>query len=189
MCKWQCTDPRGLPVRPTISHQAQFPAPNTQQSLNTKEGSFVPALENLLFTHQINISSTRTVTNLTMDERAKIPVSLPCANPTVSYWQDPPDDLADHRSTPDLPEFVDTVIIGSGITGAAVAWGLLQGPNPGSILMLEARQACSGATGRNGEYILYAHPRNSYPTSHSHLPRSPTSFTYLLHPPPRSPSL
>ncbi|KAG7286512.1 hypothetical protein NEMBOFW57_008823 [Staphylotrichum longicolle] len=91
-----------------------------------------------------------------MDERAKIPVSLPVANPTVSYWQDPPDAIADHRTTPDLPSSADTVIIGSGITGAAVAWHLLQGPNPGSILMLEARQACSGATGRNGGHTKHA---------------------------------
>jgi hypothetical protein len=161
MCKWpSCTGPHGLRVRPTIAHQAPFPAPNTQQTLNTKEGSSVPFFANLLFSYQINISSTRTVTNLTMDERAKIHVSLPCANPTVSYWQDPPDDLADHRSTPDLPEFADTVIIGSGITGAAVAWGLLQGPKPGSILMLDARQACSGATGRNGE-----HPSLTFPST------------------------
>ena len=86
-----------------------------------------------------------------MDERAKIPVYLPVANPTLSYWQDPPDPLADHRTTPDLPTSADTVIIGSGITGAAIAWHLLQSPNPGSILILEARQACSGATGRNGK--------------------------------------
>ncbi|KAK3292463.1 FAD dependent oxidoreductase [Chaetomium fimeti] len=103
-----------------------------------------------------------------MDERARIPVSLPCANPTVSYWQDPPDELADHRSTAELPDTADTVIIGSGITGAAVAWGLLQGPNPGSILMLEARQACSGATGRNGghtkaaSYRTFAHHTQSH---------------------------
>ncbi|KAK3303210.1 FAD dependent oxidoreductase [Chaetomium strumarium] len=101
-----------------------------------------------------------------MDERAKIPVSLPSANPTVSYWQEPPDTIADHRSTPDLPASVDTVIIGSGITGAAVAWNLLsqtQSTNPGGIVMLEARQACSGATGRNGghtksaSYRTFAH--------------------------------
>jgi hypothetical protein len=85
-----------------------------------------------------------------MEERANIPVSLPHPNPTVSYWQDPPDALADHRTTPDLPPSADTVIIGSGITGAAVAWNLLQDSNAGTILMLEARQACSGATGRNG---------------------------------------
>jgi len=88
-----------------------------------------------------------------MDERARIPVNLPLENPTQSYWQDPPDaDVADLRTTPDLPTMTDTVIIGSGITGAAVAWNLLQSPEAQgqAIVMLEARQACSGATGRNG---------------------------------------
>ncbi|KAK4238336.1 FAD dependent oxidoreductase [Achaetomium macrosporum] len=100
-----------------------------------------------------------------MDQRAKMPVSLPSANPTVSYWQDPPDAIADHRSTPDLPSSADTVIIGSGITGAAVAWNLLQSTNPGSIVMLEARQACSGATGRNGGHTKAA----SYRTFTHHV--------------------
>lgn len=86
-----------------------------------------------------------------MDQRARIPVSLPRDNPTQSYWQIPPSALADYRSSPNLPDSADTVIIGSGITGAAVAWHLLsQSTSPGSILMLEARQVCSGATGRNG---------------------------------------
>lgn len=98
-----------------------------------------------------------------MDERARIPVTLPRDNPTQSYWQDPPDGIADLRTTPDLPGNADVVIIGSGITGAAVAWNLLQHGNgsggsggsdisstPPSVVMLEARQACSGATGRNG---------------------------------------
>ncbi|KAL2175035.1 FAD dependent oxidoreductase [Thermothelomyces heterothallicus CBS 202.75] len=99
-----------------------------------------------------------------MDERAKIPVSLPCDKPTVSYWQDPPDPIADHRTTPDLPPTADTVIIGSGITGTAVAWNLLQSRNPGTIVMLEARQACSGATGRNGGHTKAA----SYRTYAAH---------------------
>lgn len=96
-----------------------------------------------------------------MDERARIPVTLPRDNPTQSYWQDPPDDIADLRTTPNLPARADVVIIGSGITGAAVAWNLLQdvdstgrngiGSMPPGIVMLEARQACSGATGRNGQ--------------------------------------
>ncbi len=102
-----------------------------------------------------------------MDERAHIPVTLPRPNPTESYWQDPSDlDVADLRSTPDLPPTADTVIIGSGITGAAVAWNILKDRDPGprgldgvaanpSILMLEARQACSGATGRNGTVFRY----------------------------------
>ncbi|KAK4248036.1 FAD dependent oxidoreductase [Corynascus novoguineensis] len=114
-----------------------------------------------------------------MDERAKIPVSLPCDNPTVSYWQDPPDAIADHRTTPDLPPTADTIVIGSGITGAAVAWNLLQGPNPGSILMLEARQACSGATGRNGGHTKAASYR-SYAAHRSALgPRAAQQIARL----------
>lgn len=101
-----------------------------------------------------------------MDERARVPVTLPRDKPTQSYWQDPPDDIADLRTTPHLPGRADVVIIGSGITGAAVAWNLLQDSDgdgdgsrnnssssstPPSVVMLEARQACSGATGRNGQ--------------------------------------
>lgn len=85
-----------------------------------------------------------------MDERAAIPVTLPRDNPTQSYWQDPPDEIADLRTTENLPANADVVIIGSGITGAAVAWNLLDVEKPPNIVMLEARQACSGATGRNG---------------------------------------
>jgi Asp/Glu/hydantoin racemase len=100
-----------------------------------------------------------------MDSRARIPVSLPRTGPTTSYWQDPPDRLADHRTTEHLPESaVDVVVIGSGITGAAVAWNLLKhipvtdgvpAAQKPSIVMLEARQACSGATGRNGKHTYF----------------------------------
>lgn len=87
-----------------------------------------------------------------MDERVALPVALPHANPTISYWQDPPDaDIADYLSTENVPETADTVIIGSGITGASVAHGLLSSERTvAKLVMLEARQACSGATGRNG---------------------------------------
>ncbi|KAK0616520.1 FAD dependent oxidoreductase [Immersiella caudata] len=96
-----------------------------------------------------------------MNERARIPVTLPVKTPTQSHWQDPPDpEIADLRTTPDLPTHADTVIIGSGITGAAIAWNLLQASSPGSIVMLEARQACSGATGRNGGHTKAASYRS-----------------------------
>ncbi|KAH6647891.1 FAD dependent oxidoreductase [Truncatella angustata] len=84
-----------------------------------------------------------------MEQRAAIPVTLPRANPTSSYWQTPPDDVADLRSTMGLPEKAEIVIIGSGITGASLAYNLLQYGRQ-DIVMLEARQASSGATGRNG---------------------------------------
>lgn len=58
--------------------------------------------------------------------------------------------MLDHRTTEELPKEADVVIIGSGATGAITALELFSGPNPPkSIVMLEAREMCSGATGRN----------------------------------------
>ncbi|KAL8341047.1 hypothetical protein RB601_006916 [Gaeumannomyces tritici] len=77
---------------------------------------------------------------------------FPNPNPTVSHWQDPPHRLASHRTTPELPtdEAWDHVIIGSGISGAAIAHKLLTRKPLLRVLMLEARTAASGASGRNG---------------------------------------
>ena len=94
---------------------------------------------------------------------------LPVPDPTPSYWQLPPHPLANHRTTSSLPttdETQDIIILGSGITGAATAFKLLHPSHPNSshnpgipnadanaktkILMLEARTAASGASGRNG---------------------------------------
>lgn len=91
-----------------------------------------------------------------MEERAAISPGLPRPNPTVSYWQDPPSDLAKHRTTQELPNTIDALIIGSGITGSSLAYNILNGPHPPSVLMLEARTACSGATGRNGGHTKCA---------------------------------
>ncbi|KAI0139121.1 FAD dependent oxidoreductase [Hypoxylon sp. NC0597] len=105
-----------------------------------------------------------------MDKRAEIPVTLPRDNPTQSYWQLEPDEIADLRSTSSLPDKADTVIIGSGITGAAVAFNLLSN-GARDIVMLEARQACSGATGRNGghtkaaSYRSFLHHEEEYGTA------------------------
>ena len=85
-----------------------------------------------------------------MEKRASIRPSLPLPNPTISYWQDPPSRLANHRTTPELPRTVDTLIIGSGITGTTLAYNILNQHSPPSVCVLEARTACSGATGRNG---------------------------------------
>ena len=97
-----------------------------------------------------------------MEHRAAIPPGLPRPNPTISYWQTPPASLATHRTTVELPLSVDVVIIGSGITGASVAYELLSPPEPvsSSVLMLEARTACSGATGRNGGHTKCASYRS-----------------------------
>ncbi|KAI6382851.1 hypothetical protein MCOR25_000368 [Pyricularia grisea] len=44
--------------------------------------------------------------------------------------------------------------MGNGITGAAVAWHLLEDATEvqmPKVIMLEAREVCSGDTGRNGQ--------------------------------------
>jgi hypothetical protein len=97
-----------------------------------------------------------------MDERASIPVSLPHPNPTPSYWHSDtplnpiPHPISDLRSTPELPEYADYVVVGSGISGAMIAWGILERLEKKGeltskkVVMLEARAAVGGATGRNG---------------------------------------
>ncbi|KAJ5467895.1 FAD dependent oxidoreductase [Penicillium sp. IBT 31633x] len=74
---------------------------------------------------------------------------LPRSNPTQSYWQHIPHVLADVQS-PELPTDRDFAVIGSGITGLAVAKTLLERHPTATVTVLEARALCSGATGRNG---------------------------------------
>lgn len=82
--------------------------------------------------------------------------TLPHPEPCQSYWQQPPDSIADLRSTERVPEHADVVIIGSGISGASVAYNLLTAKPDLNIVMLEARQAASGASGRNGGHTKTA---------------------------------
>lgn len=91
-----------------------------------------------------------------MEERASIPPGLPPLNPTISYWHNAPLGLANHRTTTEVPTSIDVLIIGSGITGASLAYNILSQPIAPSVLMLEARTACSGATGRNGGHTKHA---------------------------------
>jgi hypothetical protein len=92
------------------------------------------------------------------DEIPQMNKLLPVPNSTASYWRSEPHWLDEYRSTEDLPSQADIVIIGTGIAGVSTAYHLLDrkddddAPQP-SILLLEARQVCSGATGRNGGHI------------------------------------
>lgn len=72
---------------------------------------------------------------------------LPSASSTKSYWhRQPSPTLTGHRTTEQLPSSADVIVIGSGITGAFVARELVSGGQ--QVVMLEAREACWGATGR-----------------------------------------
>ncbi|KHN96608.1 FAD dependent oxidoreductase [Metarhizium album ARSEF 1941] len=68
---------------------------------------------------------------------------------TRSYWhKEPSTVLLGHRTTQKLPTTADVIVVGSGITGAFAAREVANGSR--SVLLLEAREACWGATGRNG---------------------------------------
>ncbi|KAJ5784980.1 uncharacterized protein N7503_010192 [Penicillium pulvis] len=84
------------------------------------------------------------------------PPGLPSPQPTMSAWQEPRHPTVGAVQSPRLPSEVDVAIIGSGVTGSGVAYTLLNHPNASKlrVTILEAREAVSGATGRNGGHLV-----------------------------------
>ncbi|OOQ83096.1 FAD dependent oxidoreductase superfamily [Penicillium brasilianum] len=87
---------------------------------------------------------------------------FPANNPGETFWQSTRHKLHDHRSTEQLPKHSDIVIVGAGYAGVSTAYHLVKdhGDVNKSITILEARGACSGATGRNGGHArpdFYGH--------------------------------
>lgn len=77
----------------------------------------------------------------------------PAVGYTQPFWRTQLDPLDNHRSTRDLPRETDILIIGGGYAGASAAYHLFaekQQDTPPKVVLLEARELCSGATGRNG---------------------------------------
>jgi glycine/D-amino acid oxidase-like deaminating enzyme len=91
-------------------------------------------------------------TRATIAARMARDPGLPVPSPTMSYWQDPEHSFAHVRSTA-LPKDTDVALIGSGITAVSTAQHLLRLEPSLRIVILEARSAISGATGRNGGHI------------------------------------
>jgi hypothetical protein len=88
--------------------------------------------------------------------------SLPTPDSTRAFWHSEPSSvLLHHRTTPSVPTKADVVIIGSGICGASAAFHLRESFPSGNrnVVMLEAREACWGATGRVSQkpYLEYSH--------------------------------
>lgn len=82
---------------------------------------------------------------------------LPVANATLPFWRTQLHELDTFRSTETLPSECDILVIGAGYAGVSTLNHLLDSdnaPDPSKIVMLEAREACSGASGRNGEEVL-----------------------------------
>lgn len=81
------------------------------------------------------------------------PCSLPVENPIEPFWLSQRSRLDRHRSTETLPDHADLVIVGSGLSGALLAYHLLEQQPSMRIVMLEARETCSGASARNGGQV------------------------------------
>lgn len=96
----------------------------------------------------------RTKNNVTAKQNPPFPYPVP--NSTVPFWRTELHPLDSHRSTPELPKQCEILIIGAGYTGSSMAHHLLEDNEAAgsSMVILEAREACSGATGRNGMPIL-----------------------------------
>ncbi|KAK8185199.1 FAD dependent oxidoreductase-like protein [Phyllosticta capitalensis] len=99
------------------------------------------------------MASTSSSSNPDPSSSSHRPAGLPVPNSTKSFWHSEPNQfLLGHRTTEDLPAEADVVIIGSGITGTSAARFLAEDDRAKgrSVVLLEAREACWGATGRNG---------------------------------------
>ena len=78
----------------------------------------------------------------------------PTPNSTLPFWRTELHELDNHRFIPDLPAECDIVIVGAGYAGISGDYYILDDdPLPLSIVLLEARQTCSGATARNGRSV------------------------------------
>jgi glycine/D-amino acid oxidase-like deaminating enzyme len=73
-------------------------------------------------------------------------------NSTDSAWQVDKSPLSDYFSS-ELPTKSNIVIIGTGFTGISTAYHILTSTSTSCVTLLEARQVCSGATGRNGGHL------------------------------------
>ncbi|OOQ86249.1 hypothetical protein PEBR_22574 [Penicillium brasilianum] len=85
---------------------------------------------------------------------------VPVFNPTVSAWQEPAHPLAVVQSE-QLPQRIDVAIIGSGITGCSAAKTVLENHlgRDRSVTIFEARSLTTGATSRNGGFLLSHTPQ------------------------------
>ena len=84
----------------------------------------------------------------TLAARLKRSPGLPVPHPSLPFWTIPRSPIDTASATTPLPAHVDLVVIGSGITGTSVAYHALAADPSLTVVVLEARDVCSGATGR-----------------------------------------
>lgn len=81
---------------------------------------------------------------------------VPVRNPTQPYWLTEPSKISKLQSS--WHDEAEIVIVGSGITSASLVRSLYARRPDLKIIVVEARDLCSGATGRNGGHIKVMSP-------------------------------
>ncbi len=89
-------------------------------------------------------------------EPGVIDPGIPLPNPTQPFWLSEPSRISKLQS-PWL-ETADVVIVGSGMTAASLTRSLYARRPALKIVLVEARELCSGATGRNGGHVKVMSP-------------------------------
>ncbi|KAI3391259.1 hypothetical protein diail_7660 [Diaporthe ilicicola] len=151
-----------VPLNPL--HHHHLSTPRRQVGIQQSEMDIIKRLLSLFKSIKTVISILRELSNdwSKVVARAKAAPGYPPAKPTLSQWQDDPPypELVDTQSPGGLPATADIVIIGSGISGVSIARTALRElqrkgrlAKGARLVVLEARQLCSGATGRNGGHI------------------------------------
>lgn len=111
---------------------------------------------------------------------------IPNKPSTTPYWRTQPSALDDFRLSEIPPVIVDVAIIGTGISGACVAYHLLADERTSatssipSIAIFEAREACSGATGRNGGHTKLS-PRAIAAFASKYGPAAGLDLALMIH--------
>ncbi|PWN23695.1 FAD dependent oxidoreductase [Microstroma glucosiphilum] len=109
--------------------------------------------------------AVKRATEVAFDSAPTEPAPLPCPHPLPSYWTQtssepgPAQGVFTPQDGVDMEPEVDVAIIGAGITGISAAYHLANRLTPRydgqpiKVVVLEARDFCSGATGRNGGHL------------------------------------
>lgn len=112
------------------------------------------AISGVAFAKRLSKLPTSQFDNTPMSQYANLPpCGLPVDNATQPFWLSERSRLDRYRSTEQLPSSADLVIVGSGLSGAILAYHLLLERPNANIVMLEAREVCSGASARNGGQV------------------------------------
>jgi cysteine synthase len=89
-------------------------------------------------------------------EKGVIDPGEPVVNSTQSYWFTEPSEIAKIQSP--WQDEVGIAVIGTGMTAASLVRTLYSKQPDLKIVLVEARDLCSGATGRNGGHIKAMSP-------------------------------